>query len=96
MFRQLLGDATEQLAIKCGQTIGGLLNASFGNAVEIIVGIAALTQGMFSNLTMSLRSLLAVNFQVNSVSFKLRSVVIFVTFLHDSLTDLTAPRFHPL
>ena len=54
LFHQLLGDATEQLAIKCGQTIGGLLNASFGNAVEIIVGIAALTQGMFYNRIMSL------------------------------------------
>jgi Ca2+/H+ antiporter len=28
-----------------GQTVSGLLNASFGNAVEIIVGIAALLQG---------------------------------------------------
>ena len=32
--------------MKLGQTLSGLLNASFGNAVEIIVGIAALLQGM--------------------------------------------------
>lgn len=31
--------------MKLGQTLSGLLNASFGNAVEIIVGIAALLQG---------------------------------------------------
>ncbi|KAH9945812.1 calcium/proton exchanger [Epithele typhae] len=41
----LLGFATEQLSLKLGQTLSGLLNASFGNAVEIIVGIAALLQG---------------------------------------------------
>ncbi|KAI5120470.1 hypothetical protein M0805_006490 [Coniferiporia weirii] len=41
---KLLGDATEQLSLKLGQTLSGLLNASFGNAVEIIVGIAALLQ----------------------------------------------------
>ncbi|EPQ57950.1 Calcium/proton exchanger [Gloeophyllum trabeum ATCC 11539] len=42
---KLLGEATEQLSTKLGQTLSGLLNASFGNAVEIIVGIAALLQG---------------------------------------------------
>lgn len=42
---QLLGDATDQLSVRLGQTLSGLLNASFGNAVEIIVGVAALLQG---------------------------------------------------
>jgi hypothetical protein len=42
---KLLGEATDQLSVKLGQTLGGLLNASFGNAVEIIVGVAALMQG---------------------------------------------------
>lgn len=43
---QLLGDSTEQLSSKLGQTLAGLLNASFGNAVEIIVGVAALFRGL--------------------------------------------------
>ncbi|KAI6109668.1 calcium proton exchanger [Pisolithus sp. B1] len=42
---KLLGEATDQLSIKLGQTLSGLLNASFGNAVEIIIGIAALLNG---------------------------------------------------
>lgn len=42
---KLLGEATEQLSMPLGQTLGGLLNASFGNAVEIIVGVAALLKG---------------------------------------------------
>lgn len=41
----LLGAATEQCALSVGQTIGGLLNATFGNAVEAIVSIIALSKG---------------------------------------------------
>ena len=44
-FPQLLGDATEQMSLSLGQTLAGLLNATFGNAVEIIVGIVALLKG---------------------------------------------------
>lgn len=35
----LLAFATEELAVPLGQTLGGLLNATFGNAVELIVRI---------------------------------------------------------
>ncbi len=35
----LLSFATEELSMKLGQTLGGLLNATFGNAVELIVSI---------------------------------------------------------
>jgi Ca2+:H+ antiporter len=35
----LLGFATEQIAMKIGDTLGGLLNATFGNAVELIIAI---------------------------------------------------------
>ena len=41
----LLSFATEELSKKVGQTLGGLLNASFGNATELIVSIVALLQG---------------------------------------------------
>ena len=34
----LLSFATEELSAKLGQTLGGLMNATFGNAVELIVG----------------------------------------------------------
>lgn len=36
----LLSFATEELSVELGQTLGGLLNATFGNAVELIVCIA--------------------------------------------------------
>ncbi|KAM5476101.1 hypothetical protein MauCBS54593_000784 [Microsporum audouinii] len=38
----MLGFATEEIAMRTGETIGGLLNATFGNAVELIVSILAL------------------------------------------------------
>ncbi|WEW58368.1 Vacuolar calcium ion transporter [Emydomyces testavorans] len=38
----LLSFATEELAATLGETLGGLLNATFGNAVELIVSIIAL------------------------------------------------------
>jgi Ca2+:H+ antiporter len=41
----LLGDATEQLAERAGAGLGGLLNATFGNAAELIIGIVALKAG---------------------------------------------------
>lgn len=40
----MLSFATEELAMYVGETLGGLLNASFGNATELIVGVIALTQ----------------------------------------------------
>jgi Ca2+:H+ antiporter len=38
----MLSNATEELAIRVGETLGGLLNATFGNAVELIVSVQAL------------------------------------------------------
>lgn len=40
-----LGRATEELAAHSGPTIGGLLNATFGNATELIIAFFALTAG---------------------------------------------------
>ena len=37
----LLSFATEELSAKLGQTLGGLCNATFGNAVELIVSLRA-------------------------------------------------------
>lgn len=41
----LLGEATEELAIHTGPQVGGLLNATLGNAAELIITIVALNQG---------------------------------------------------
>ncbi|HET8622747.1 MAG TPA: calcium/proton exchanger [Gemmatimonadales bacterium] len=41
-----MGEATEHLSAKTGPTIGGLLNATFGNAAELIIAIVALRAGL--------------------------------------------------
>ena len=43
----ILGDFTEEAAAHTNQTIGGLINASFGNAVEVVVAIEALYKGEY-------------------------------------------------
>jgi Ca2+:H+ antiporter len=42
----LMGKATEHLAEKLGEGIGGLLNATLGNAAELIIALFALWKGL--------------------------------------------------
>jgi Ca2+:H+ antiporter len=42
----LMGRATEELAARSGPGLGGLLNVTFGNAPELIIGFFALRQGL--------------------------------------------------
>ena len=41
-----MGEATEHLAARTGPAVGGLLNATFGNAAELIIAIVALRAGL--------------------------------------------------
>merc|ERR1719233_2124154 len=41
----LLGDLTEVVASHLGEAIGGVINATFGNAVELIVVVIAIKEG---------------------------------------------------
>lgn len=50
----LLGEATEKVAFHTNETVGGLLNASFGNATELIVSIFALRAGLIGVVQVSL------------------------------------------
>jgi Ca2+:H+ antiporter len=49
-----MGRSTESLAIVAGPRIGGLLNATFGNAVELIISIFALQEGLIEVVLASL------------------------------------------
>lgn len=49
-----MGRATESLAIIAGPRIGGLLNATFGNAVELIISIFSLKAGLVEVVLASL------------------------------------------
>lgn len=41
-----MGTATEEIAVVVGPTLGGLLNATFGNATELIIALVALNAGL--------------------------------------------------
>ncbi len=41
-----IGEATEELAVYTGPALGGLLNATFGNATELLIGIFAIRAGL--------------------------------------------------
>ncbi len=41
-----MGTATEEIAVVTGETLGGLLNATFGNATELILAFVALKAGL--------------------------------------------------
>ncbi len=44
----MIGQSTESLAEKVGQRMGGLLNATLGNAAELIISLVALRAGLIS------------------------------------------------
>ena len=50
----LLGEATEQVALHTNDTLGGLLNATFGNATELIVSLCAIREGLLRVVQLSL------------------------------------------
>jgi Ca2+:H+ antiporter len=43
---RFIGEATEQLSGRTGPAVGGLLNATFGNATELLIGTFAIRQGL--------------------------------------------------
>lgn len=50
----ILGDVTEDLGLRFGDVIGGLINATFGNVVELVLSIAALEKGLYTLVASSL------------------------------------------
>ena len=61
----MIVQATEQLAIRTGDAIGGLLNATFGNAPELIIAIVALKAGYFDMVRASLIGAILANLMLS-------------------------------
>lgn len=51
---KMIGEATENLAHYTGDAIGGLLNATFGNFPELIIGLMALKAGLYDMVLASI------------------------------------------
>jgi Ca2+:H+ antiporter len=54
MLAALLGRATESVAHYAGERVGGFLNATFGNAAELIIAIFLIKEGLFDMVKASL------------------------------------------
>lgn len=57
----LIVGATEQLSTRTGEAIGGLLNATFGNAPELIIALVALKAGYLDMVRASLAGAILAN-----------------------------------
>lgn len=57
----LLSRATESVASKTGDTIGGLLNATLGNLVELVIALAALRAGEYLLVKATLAGVIVTN-----------------------------------
>lgn len=51
---KFIGEATEELSAHTGSALGGFLNATFGNATELIIGILAIRAGLLEVVKASL------------------------------------------
>ncbi|WP_210160995.1 calcium/proton exchanger [Microvirga lotononidis] len=63
-FAKLIVQGTEQVAAYTGATVGGLLNATFGNLPELIIAMAALRAGLLEMVRASLVGALLANLLV--------------------------------
>jgi len=57
----LLSHATESVAARTGDTVGGLLNATLGNLTELVIALAALRAGEYALVKASLAGAIVTN-----------------------------------
>lgn len=57
----LLSHATESVAAKTGDTVGGLLNATLGNLTELVIALAALRSGQYMLVKASVAGAIVTN-----------------------------------
>lgn len=80
-----MGRATESIAIHTGPRIGGLINATFGNAVELIIAFFALKAGLITVVLASLTGsvlgnlllVMGLSFFVGGIKFKRQKFNVF-------------------
>lgn len=102
----IVGASTETLATYVGPTLGGLLNASMGNAPELIIGLFALKNGLITvvkasmigsilgNLLLALGlAMLAGGLRHSSQKFNLESAKLATSMMFLAVAGLMIPAF---
>ncbi|GIL15918.1 MAG: calcium/proton exchanger [Chloroflexota bacterium] len=100
----LLGEATDALSVKAGDQIGGLLNATLGNAAELIITIVALQAGLLDVVKASITgsilgnlllvlglSLLAGGLKNGTQFFDRRGISVMMTTMTIAIIGLVIP-----
>jgi Ca2+:H+ antiporter len=94
-----MGRATEELAEHLGQGVGGLLNATFGNAAELIIALVALSKGLTDVVKASITGsiigniLLVMGVSILAGGMKFREQRFNQTAARTSTTTLTLAAF---
>ena len=57
----LLSHATEAVAVKTGDSVGGLLNATLGNLTELVIALTALRAGQYTLVKASVAGAIVAN-----------------------------------
>ena len=91
-----MGTATEEIAVVAGETLGGLLNATFGNATELIIALIALNAGLVdvvkASITGSIISnlllVMGLSMLLGGIRYKEQKFVPFVARVNASLMNL--------
>lgn len=91
-----MGTATEEIAVVAGPTLGGLLNATFGNATELIIALIALNAGLVDVVKASITGaiisnlLLVMGFSMllGGIRYKEQKFLPFVARVNASLMNL--------
>jgi Ca2+:H+ antiporter len=101
---KLIGDSTEHLATHYGPTVGSLLNVTFGNAAEIIIGVVAISAGLLDLVKASITgaiignillifglSVIVGGFRYKELSFSRENIGVQSSMLFLAITGLAIP-----
>ena len=104
---RLIGSSTEHLAHYTGDSIGGLLNATFGNLPELIICVVALKAGLYSMVASSLVGAILFNLllvlglsfllgglRYHTLEFNARAVRVYSTMMFIAVISLALPSIY--
>jgi Ca2+:H+ antiporter len=104
---RLIGGSTEHLAHYTGDSVGGLLNAMFGNLPEIIIGIAALQAGLYTMVAASIVGAILFNLLLvlgmsfllgglrrHTLEFNAQAVRVYSTMMFIAVMSLALPSIY--
>jgi Ca2+:H+ antiporter len=104
---RLIGASTEHLSHYTGDSVGGLLNAVFGNLPEIIIGVVALKAGLYAMVAASIVGAILFNLLLvlglcfllgglrrHTLEFNAQAVRVYSTMMFIAVMSLALPSLY--